>query len=221
LQPKTQAEPDVTSWDDFCRLVLEIIAELSPCPEPTLFVIAATRGLQRFGEGTLEDLRKHLGQCVEELKTRGLVEINGSQLIAPPAGRTEHDHIFDLTADVAFHSQSAMEKPAERTGDEDILQLTADLEFQRQSVSEKPAARAGEDILDLTAELELHKVEDILELTAAFEVRPSLRPSKLDKAPRDQQQLQTQAPGIGRPKGVAEPTREEIIAAMRRFISDD
>jgi hypothetical protein len=88
-------------------------------------------------------------------------------------------------------------------------------------VSENPPARAGEDILDLTAELELHKVEDILELTAAFEVHPSLRPSKLDKAPRDQQQLQPQAPGIGRPKGVAEPTREEIIAAMRRFISDD
>jgi hypothetical protein len=220
LQPKPQAEP--ISWNDFCRLVLKIVEELSPCPEPRLFIVAAHRELQRFGDGTLEDLRKHLGQCVEELKTRGLLEINGSQLIAPPAGRTEHDDILDLTADVALQSQSAMEKPAERTGDEGILELTADFEFQPQFVSKKPTGRAGdEDILELTAALEPYELEDFLELTAELELHPSLQPSKLDKAPRDQEQLRTQAPVTGRPKSVSEPTREEIIAAMRRFVSEE
>jgi hypothetical protein len=274
LQPKPRTESSLTSWNDFCRLVLEIIEELSPCAQPTLFLVAANRGLQRFGDGTLDDLRKLLGQGVQELKSRGLVEISGGQLVIAAAGSAGAEHILDLTADVEFQPQSVKEKPAGRAGDdilqltaelelqppsvreqsarqtrdEHILDLTADVEFQPQSVMEKPAGRAGddilqltaefelqpqsvreqsarqtrdEDILDLTAELELHEAEDLLELTAELEFSPSLRPSKLDKVPRDLQQLQTPAPGTGRPKGAAEPTREEIIAAMRRFVSDD
>jgi hypothetical protein len=99
------------------------------------------------------DLSKLLRQCVQELQARGLLEINGEQLVITPAGSAEN-----------------------------------------------------EDILDLTAELGLH---------------PSLRPSKLDEAPTDQKQLQTQAHVTGSPERAQEPTREEIIAAMRRFISDD
>jgi hypothetical protein len=216
LQPKPRTESSLTSWNDFCRLVLEIIEELSPCPEPTLFLVAANRGLHRFGDGTLDDLRKLLGQCVQELKSRGLVEISGEQLVIATAGSAGEEHILDLTADIESQPQSVKEKPAVRVGD-DIIELTAELEFQPQSVREKSAR----DILDLTAELELHDVDHLLELTAELEFHPSLRPSKLDKAPRDQQQLQTQALATGRPKGAAEPTREEIIAAMRRFISDE
>jgi hypothetical protein len=223
-------------------LVLEIIMELSPCPEPTLFVVAATRGLQRFANGSLEDLGKLLRKCLQELNSRGLVEIKGGQLVIPTAGSRGDERILDQMAGVESRPQSLKEKPTVGAGD-DIIELTAELEFQPQSVKEKPAVRARDDIieltaelefqpqsvteksardiLDLTAEFELHDVDDLLELTTALEFHPSLRPSKLDKAPRDQQQLQTQAPGIGRPKGVAEPTREEIIAAMRRFISDD
>ena len=118
-----------------------------------LFVVAANRRLERFGDGSLADLSKLLRQCVQELQARGLVEINGEQLVITPAGSAE-----------------------------------------------------DEDILDLTAELEL---------------QPSLRPSKLDQAPTNQKQLQTQAHVTGGPKRAPEPTREEIIAAMRRFISDD
>jgi hypothetical protein len=213
LQPKPRTESSLTSWNDFCRLVLEIIEELSPCPEPTLFLVAANRGLHRFGEGTLDDLRKLLGQSVQELKSRGLVEISGEQLVIATAGSAGEEHILDLTADIESQPQSVKEKPAVRAGD-DIIELTAELEFQPQSVREKSAR----DILDLTAELELHDVDHLLELTAELEFHPSLRPSKL---PRDQQQLQTQASATGRPKGAAEPTREEIIAAMRRFISDE
>jgi hypothetical protein len=86
LQPKLQAELDRTSWNEFCGLVVEIIAELSPCPEPTLFVIAATRGLQRFGDGTLDDLGKLLRQSLQKLQARGLVRINQPNLVITRAG---------------------------------------------------------------------------------------------------------------------------------------
>jgi hypothetical protein len=232
--------------------VLEIITELSPCPEPTLFVVAATRGLQRFANGSLEDLGKLLRKCLQELKSRGLVEIKGEQLVIPTAGSRGDERILDQMAGVESRPQSLKEKPTVGSGD-DIIELTAELEFQPQSVTEKSARdildltaelqlhdvdhlleltaelefqpqsvreTSARDILNLTAELELQQAEDLLELTAALEFPPSLRPSKLHKASRDQRQLQTQAQGKG-PKGAAEPTREEMIAAMRRFISDE
>jgi hypothetical protein len=164
LQPKPQAEPDRTSWNEFCGLVVEIIAELSPCPEPTLFVIAATRGLQRFGDGTLDDLGKLLRKSLQELQARGLVQINQQNLvITPPA--TEH---------------------------EDILELT--------TVVESPV---DENILVLTPELELYRSPD---------------PGTRDEAPNEKQ-LQTQTQISNSPEHASEPTREEIIAAMRRFVS--
>ena len=167
MQPKPQAEPDRTSWNEFCGLVLEIIAGLSPCPEPTLFVVAATRDLQRFGDGTLDHLNKLLCQCVQELEARGLVQLNQNHLVITPAESTEDDDILELTTVVG--------------------------------------SPVNEDILLLTAELELH---------------PSLRPCKGEEAQINQEQLQTQAQSSGGRKQVAEPTREEIIAAMRRFISE-
>jgi len=162
LQPTPPTEPESASWNEFCDLVLEIIAELSPCPVPTLFVVAGTRGLQRFGDGTLDDLTKLLGRCLQELQARGLVKINEHHLVSP----------------------------AESADDED-LELT--------SVT---ASTEDEDILLLTSELELH---------------PSLRPGKIDEARK-----QTQTHGqLSKDPEPAEPTREEIIAAMRRFLSKD
>jgi hypothetical protein len=161
LQPKPQAEPDRTSWNEFCGLVLEIIAELSPCPEPTLFVVAATRDLQRFGDGTLDNLSKLLGQCVQELQARGLVQLNQNHLVITPAESTEDDDILELTTVVG--------------------------------------SPVNEDILLLTAELEL---------------QPSL------EAQTNQEQPQMQAHSSGGRKQTSEPTREEIIAAMHRFISE-
>jgi hypothetical protein len=118
LQPKPQAQPDRTAWSEFCGLVLEIIAELSPCPKPTLFVVAATRGLQRFGDGTLDDLNKLLARCMQELQARGLVQINKDNLVVTPAG-TEHKDILELT--------NVVESPM----DENILVLTSELELYR------------------------------------------------------------------------------------------
>jgi len=163
LQPKPQAGPHPTSWNDFCRLVLKIIAELSPCSESRLLIVAANRGLERFGDGSLGDLSKLLGQCVQELQARRLVEITGEQLVIAP-----------------------------------------------------PASAEDEDILDLTAELEL-------------------RPPKLDEASTNRKRANPddawEEPRAGAPQTKAqvtdgterspEPTREEIIAAMRQFISDD
>jgi hypothetical protein len=162
LQPKPQAEPDRTSWNEFCGLVVEIIAELSPCPEPTLFVIAATRGLQRFGDGTLDDLGKLLRQSLQELQARGLVQINKDNLLITPAEQ------------------------------EDILELT--------TVVESPV---NENILVLTPELELYSSPD---------------PGTRDEAPNEKQP-QTQSQISSSPEHGPEPTREEIIAAMRRFVS--
>jgi hypothetical protein len=212
VQLKPQAEPHLTSWNDFCRLVLKSIAE-SPCSEPELFIAAAYRGLQRFGDGSLGDLSKLLGQCVQELQARGLVEINGEQLVITPAGSAEED-ILDLTAELELQPSLRPSKLDQAPTNQKQLQTQAHVtggpkrapKSTREEIIATPAGSAEEDILDLTAELEL---------------QPSLRPSKLDQAPTNQKQLQTQAHVTGGPKRAPEPTREEIIAAMRRFISDD
>jgi hypothetical protein len=180
LQPKPPAEPKSTFWDEFCGLILEIIAELSPCPEPTLFVVAATRGLQRFGDGTLDGLSKLLGRCTQELQARGLVYINEQRLITP-ARSVEEDEILELTT------------ASESVEDDDILELT--------TVDESVE---NETILDIP-DLELH---------------PSLRSGKIDEAPISQKQTQTQAHRSESPDH-PEATRGEIIAAMRRLISDN
>jgi hypothetical protein len=165
LQPKPQTQPDHTAWNEFCNLVLEIIAELSPCPKPTLFVIAATRGLQRFGDGTLDNLSKLLARCLPELQARGLVQINSDNLVITPAG----------------------------TEDEDILELS--------NVVESPM---DENILVLTSEAELYRYSDT---------------GTHDEARINQKQLQTQTQTSDGPAHASEPTREEIIAALRRFVS--
>ena len=227
MQPKH--ESDLSPWNDFCRLVLEIIGELSPCPEPTLFVVSANRGLQRFGDGSLGELSKLLDRCVKELQARGLVEINEKHLVIVPevtavaqgaekeeilvTTSVEGEDILDLTT-VAGSADNEdvidLTTVAESAEDEDILELTA-----------VAGSAEDEDILELTAVAGSAEDEDILELTAELESHPSLRPFKLDEAPTNREQLQTQAAVRGGPKRAAEPTREEIIAAMRRFISDD
>ena len=278
MQPKPQSEPHLNSWDDFCRLVLEIIAEQSPCSQSTLFVLAIARGLQSFGDVSLDELKKLLRRCVQELEARGLVQIDGANLILTPALSTEDEDILELTAEAPTRAQ--LQPQTQATGNpkppreptrerisaapagsaeyEDILELTAEVPINqtktqvtgspaREPTSERmttapaqprqlqtgnparertsAAAQSAkeedilkltaefelneiEDILELTAELELNEVEDILELTAELEHHPPLRPSKGVLATTNQTK-----PG--------EPTREEIIAAMRKFISDE
>jgi hypothetical protein len=118
---------------------------------------------------------------VQELRARGLVQINQNYLVITCAESSEDEDILELTT---VSGSSAKE---------DILELTT------------PVGRsADEDILLLTAELELH----------------SLRGSrKLDEAPANQKQPQTETQFSGARKPALEPTREEIIAALRHFVS--
>jgi hypothetical protein len=278
LQPKPQAESDLTAWNDFCHLVLKIVDELSPCPEPTLFVVAANRGLQRFGDGSLGDLSKLLERCVKELQARGLVEIKEKHLVITPAltagagdpekeeildqpaltrsaededildlttvtGSAEDEGILELTAAAgSAEDEDILDRTtvAGNAEDEGIFELTAvagSAEHEDVLDLTNVAGGAGhedivelttvagsaedEDVLELTAVTGTAGDEDILELTAELELHPSLPPSKLDKAPTKQEQLQTQEPVSRGPKRGPEPTREEIIAAMRKFMSDE
>lgn len=216
--------------------MLEIIAELSPCSEPMLFFMATYRGLQRFGDGSLGDLSKLLDQCVQEFQARGLVKINEKHLVFIPAGSLEDEGICKLTAVAGSpENEVILDLPAvvedEDTTvfgspeNEDILELTTVFGSAEDEDMLELTAVAGsaenEDILELTAIAGSAEAEEILELTAELELRPSLRPSKLDEAPINQRQSPTQSPLAGGPKRAPEPTREEIIAAMRKFISDD
>jgi hypothetical protein len=207
--------------------VLKIIAELSPCSESKLLIVAANHGLERFGDGSLGDLSKLLGQCVQELQARRLVEITGEQLVIAPPASAEEEDILDLTAEPAGSAEdedilNLTTEPARSAEDEDILDLTTE-----------PARSAeDEDILDLTAEpARSAEDEDILDLTAELE----LRPPKLDEVSTNRKRANPddawEEPRAGAPQTKAqvtdgterspEPTSEEIIAAMRQFISDD
>jgi hypothetical protein len=252
LQPKPQAGPHPTSWNDFCRLVLKIIAELSPCSESRLLIVAANRGLERFGDGSLGDLSKLLGQCVQELQARRLVEITGEQLVIAPPASAEDEDILDLTAELELrppkldeastnrkraNPDDAWEEP--RAGaPQTKAQVTDGTERPPEPTREEiiPAAAAAsaedEDILDLTAEpARSAEDEDILDLTAELE----LRPPKLDEASTNQKQANPddawEEPHTGTPQTQAqvtesmerppEPTSKERIAAPAGSAEDE
>jgi hypothetical protein len=185
LEPKPQAESHPTSWNDFCRLVLEIIAELSPCSESKLFIVAANRRLERFGDGSLSDVNNLLGQCVQELQARGLVEITGEQLVIATPASAEDEDILDLTNELELHPStldeaSINQKQAKlddvweqpRTG---TLQTQAPVTGDtaapdptgEEIIAAAPAGSAVDnDILDLTTELAgSAEDEEILNLT--------------------------------------------------------
>jgi hypothetical protein len=104
---------------------------------------------------------------------------------------------------------------------EDVLELTTAAGSAKEEGILELTAVAGstedEAVLELTAVAESDEDEDILYLTAELELHSSPRP-KPNKATK---QEQTQEPVSNGPKRSAERTREEIIGAMRRFISDD
>lgn len=221
MHPKHQAESRLTSWNDFCRVVLEIIAEQSPCAQPTLFLIATSRGLQSFGDGSLGELEKLLDRCVQELKARGLVQLVGEHLVLSPARSVEDEDILELTGEMELHEIGEileLTNELELHEDEDILELTAELELHpsprlsmRDEVRINRTQRAREPTREeiIAAPARSAAEEDILDLTPELEIRPSLRSSERDEALPNRTQR------------AREPTREEIIAAMRQFISDE
>ena len=153
MQPKPQSEPHLTSWNDFCRVVLEIIAEQSPCSQSTLFLLAIARGLQSFGDVSLDELKKLLRRCVQELKARGLVQIDGANLILTPAVSAEGEDILELTAEAPTRAQ--LQPQTQATGSPKPPR-----EPTRERISAAPAGSAEyEDILELTAEVPINQTK--------------------------------------------------------------
>lgn len=160
LQP--QAQPQLASWAEFRQSVLSIIAERSPCSDPKLFIAAANQGLERFGDGSLSGLRKLLDQCVRQLRASGLVEINRGQFVLTPAGSAEAD-ILELTAELEISpcNTDKARPPAKelcsgtRPPEPKVTDRTARPSHPRRERTCAPTVNAEEDILELTAELEL------------------------------------------------------------------
>ena len=125
LEPKPQAEPNVSSRDEFPRLVLKLIADVSPCTEPTLFIEAVLHDLQKFAPGTLVEFRKLLGQCVEKLQSGGYVRFDGKHFVIVATGKSEEAEILDL----ATIAEDIVElTDVVGTAEEDILELTAEVQ---------------------------------------------------------------------------------------------
>ena len=147
MQPKPQSEPHLNSWDDFCRVVLEIIAEQSPCSQPTLFVLAIARGLKSFGDVSIDELKRLLRRCVHELDARGLVQIDGANLILIPAVSAEGEDILELKAEAPTRAQ--LQPQTQATGSPKPPR-----EPTRERISAAPAGSAVyENIPELTAEV--------------------------------------------------------------------
>lgn len=242
MHPKHQAESRFTSWNEFCRVVLEIIAEQSPCAQPTLFLIAISRGLQSFGDGSLGELKKLLGRCVQELKARGLVQLDGERLVLTPARSTEDEDILELTAELELQPPKRDEAPTNQTRTDSPKRVG------EPRTEEMIAAHAGtpkdEGILDLTPELELHpsprlSMRDEVGINRTQRAREPTREEiiaapagsaaeedildltaelEIRPSPRSSQRDEALP---NRTQRAREPTREEIIAAMRQFILDE
>jgi cell pole-organizing protein PopZ len=74
------------SLDDLCRSVLQIIAELSPCSEKKLFIVAVNRDLAGSRHLSLGDFEVRLHKSVQQLEERGLLKIHGGELVLTEPG---------------------------------------------------------------------------------------------------------------------------------------
>ena len=82
LEPRSQAELQFASRDDFHHLMLGMIAKLTPCSEQRLLDVVAGQA----GRKSLRSRNKSI-QSVRELQARGFVEIKDDQLVVTDAGR--------------------------------------------------------------------------------------------------------------------------------------
>ena len=285
LGSKTHAELDRTSLDDCHRSVLNIIAERSPCPEPKLFITAINSGLECFRGMPLGDLRELLGQCVQDLKAGGLVEIVEDEFVLADTAGAEDEETLDQTADLELrprkldgessaqgHTEEpptsgrahsavtddagdADEPPTEESGtappvsveDADILDLSGALELAREELDEIPIdqdhdaeAKPSSDTLQANSEVtddaedgqespaddigasspESAEDTDVFDLTDALELVPEEPEETTINEDHVEEEPQAGSTTTDGRKDAAEPTREEIVAALRRFVSD-
>jgi hypothetical protein len=83
LEPRSQAELQFTSRDDFQHLMLGMIAKLSPCSEERLLDVVAGQA----GRKSLRSRNKSIRQSVRDLQARRFVDMIGDQLVVTDAGR--------------------------------------------------------------------------------------------------------------------------------------
>ncbi len=100
-----QSAPIDDSLDAFCRAVLKVIAEFSPCSEDRLFIVAATRELG--GEQSLGNLKKRLRAGLLQLIDKGAVEIQGEELVVTARGKSalEADAQAELAVEPIYDAE--------------------------------------------------------------------------------------------------------------------
>ena len=182
LESKNHAEPDPPSLDDCHRSVLNIIAERSPCPEPRLFITAINSGLECFRGMPLGDLREFLGQCVQDLKASGLVEIVDDEfVIADPGSASAGEDTPGEVAEAERHADKLGGKSADQDQAEKAQQSWT--EPAHHAVTDETEDTLAEDV-DASPE----SVEDaeVLDLTDALELIPDV----LDEISIDQDQAE-------------------------------
>ena len=163
MQSKSKAAPDLVSSNEFQRSVLSIIEESSPCSEPKLFMSAVVRGLTRFGDESLADLRDRLVRCAQELKAHGLIEINeDAYVIVPTTSPDEH-----VVIDEGSEAEEALKQEATDSGhvgegadtvkpqaENRVVSLTERLKERQISDDMEGAEPADADVTDLPPEPE-------------------------------------------------------------------
>jgi hypothetical protein len=240
---KPQAELHLTSWNDFCRLVLEIIAELSPCSEQRLLIVAANRKLERFSDGSLGNLSKLLHQCVQELQARGLVEISGEQLVITPARSAEDEDIAELELHSSLrpskldkaptnqkplqtqaHVAGAPKRASEPTGEEIIVAA------MRRFISDESLAAQADT--ERTPEPTMEEVPAAIHrIITDHETDQAKRQTEAPQVQADEEsegeagnEIMTEGNGPLEAHDDAErasgPTMEEIVVSIRQIITD-
>jgi hypothetical protein len=142
VQPKSEVETRIAPWNDFCRSVLRVIAEQSPCPESMLLIVAANQGLGRFGDGTLSKLQELLHQCTQELQARGFVNTNKQHLVISPAGKAEDEDTTTVAAKPEDGDVAELTVLPGEPEDTDILDLTCPPELSPPRPTNREASTA-------------------------------------------------------------------------------
>jgi cell pole-organizing protein PopZ len=125
------------SLDDFCRSMLQLVAELSPCSEERLFITAVNRELVGSRDLSLGDVKALLHKCVQQLEAQGLLKIHGEELVITEPGNGP------------LEAQGSTERAPEPTREEipaSIRQTIKDHEAgQATGQMEAPQAQADEE----------------------------------------------------------------------------
>jgi hypothetical protein len=200
-EPKVIAAPAESAEDEN---ILELTAEDEFHVREEILELTAELELHEV-EDTLnlkpEPHRKPAETQAQVMGSERACEPKREEIIAALAGNAEDEDILELTAEVELHQHKEMLElttALELQEYEEIFELTDDLELQEH-----------EEIYELTYELELHEVKDTLKTDSKFNFAPS---SKLDEA-------STQV--VSGPGRTSQPTRDVIIVTPAGSAEDE